>query len=97
MLSTGAPQQVMLEVKVAEVSKSLMDQFGINFARAYVPGDGSMVRFLSGIFGGAAGSFGHIGGTNRGVPLSSVDTVIGGNVTGAVATARRTAASPAAT
>jgi len=84
MLSTGAPQQVMLEVKVAEVSKSLMDQFGINFARAYVPGDGSMVRFLSGIFGGAAGSFGHIGGTNRGVPLSSVDTVIGGNVTGAV-------------
>jgi pilus assembly protein CpaC len=29
MLSTGAPQQVMLEVKVAEVSKSLLDQFGI--------------------------------------------------------------------
>ena len=28
MLSTGAPQQVMLEVKVAEVSKSLIDKLG---------------------------------------------------------------------
>ncbi|UUZ53221.1 hypothetical protein LP419_30635 [Massilia sp. H-1] len=28
MLSVGAPQQVMLEVKVAEVSKTLVDQLG---------------------------------------------------------------------
>lgn len=63
MLSTGAPQQVMLEVKVAEVSKALLDRFGINFARAYVPGDGSMIRFLSGIFGGAGGLVGQISGT----------------------------------
>jgi pilus assembly protein CpaC len=82
MLSTGSPQQVMLEVKVAEVSKSLLDQFGINFARAYVPGDGSMVRFLSGIFGGGIASLGQISGTNQGVPFSSVDAVVGGNVTG---------------
>jgi len=81
MLSTGAPQQVMLEVKVAEVSKELLDQFGINFARAYIPGDGSMMRFLSGIFGGGIGSLGQISGTNE-VPLSSVGTVIGGNITG---------------
>ena len=40
MLSLGAPQQVMLEVKVAEVSKALLDQLGINFSRAYLPGDG---------------------------------------------------------
>lgn len=53
MLSVAAPQQVMLEVKVAEVSKALMDQFGINFARAYSPADGSMIRFLAGILGGA--------------------------------------------
>src|SRR5207247_6192989 len=76
MLSTGAPQQVMLEVKVAEVSKALLDQFGINFARAYVPGDGSMLRFLSGIFGGVTGSIGQISNTGaNGVPFSSVDAV----------------------
>jgi pilus assembly protein CpaC len=82
MLSTNAPQQVMLEVKVAEVSKALLDQFGINFARAYVPGDGSLVRFLSGVFGGAIGSLGQISSTNTGVPTSSVGTVIGGTVAG---------------
>jgi pilus assembly protein CpaC len=63
MLSTGAPQQVMLEVKVAEVSKSLLDRFGINFARAYAAGDGSMLRFLSGVFGGTSGLVGQISGT----------------------------------
>jgi len=83
MLSTGAPQQVMLEVKVAEISKSLLDVYGINFARAFVSGDGSMVRFLSGIFGGAIGSLGQITGTTNGVPFSSVDAVVGGSVTGA--------------
>jgi len=82
MLELGAPQQVMLEVKVAEISKSLLDQFGIDFSRAYVPGDGSMLRFLSGIFGGASAVAGQISGTNRGVPLSSVDAVIGGSVSG---------------
>ncbi|MEW6021465.1 MAG: type II and III secretion system protein family protein [Pseudomonadota bacterium] len=35
MLSIAAPQQVLLEVKIAEISKSLVDQFGANagFAR----------------------------------------------------------------
>lgn len=81
MLEVGAPQQVMLEVKVAEVSKALLDQFGIDFSRAYVPGDRSMVRFLSGIFGGVTGVTGQISGTNN-VPLSSVDVVVGGSVSG---------------
>jgi pilus assembly protein CpaC len=63
MMSTGAPQQVMLEVKVAEVSKALLDRFGVNFSRAYVPTDGSMIRFLSGIFGGTSGLVGQISGT----------------------------------
>jgi len=81
MLAVGAPQQVMLEVKVAEISKSLLDQFGIDFSRAYVPGDGSMMRFLTGIFGGAAGALGQISNTGpNGVPFSSVDAVIGGTV-----------------
>lgn len=83
MLTVGAPQQVMLEVKVAEVSKALMDQFGIDFSRAYVPGDGSMLRFLSGIFGGGAGIMGQISNTGpNGVPFSSVDAVVGGTVQG---------------
>ncbi|HEY9065130.1 MAG TPA: type II and III secretion system protein family protein [Burkholderiaceae bacterium] len=32
MLEVGAPQQVMLEVKVAEVSKSLIDKLGVQFS-----------------------------------------------------------------
>ena len=81
MLQVGAPQQVMLEVKVAEVSKSLLDAFGIDFSRAYAPGDGSMVRFLGGIFGGATGLLGQITGAGpTGVPYSSVDAVVGGTV-----------------
>ena len=81
MLEVAAPQQVMLEVKVAEISKALLDQFGIDFSRAYVPGDGSMLRFLSGIFGGAVGAIGQITGTGAaGVPFSSVDAVVGGTV-----------------
>ncbi|WP_280155676.1 pilus assembly protein N-terminal domain-containing protein [Piscinibacter sp. XHJ-5] len=83
MLEVGAPSQVMLEVKVAEVSKNLLDQFGIDFSRAYVPGDGSLVRFLSGVFGGTSAVTGQITGTNKGVPLSSVDAVVGGSVNGA--------------
>jgi pilus assembly protein CpaC len=63
MLEVGAPQQVMLEVKVAEVSKAVLDKFGIDFSRAYVPGDGSMIRFMSGIFGGNKAVGGQISGT----------------------------------
>jgi pilus assembly protein CpaC len=83
MLSTGAPQQVMLEVRVAEISKSLLDQFGINFARAYISNDGSALRWLSGILGGGIGHMGQVGNTVAGVPFSSVDAVVGGSVTGA--------------
>jgi len=79
MLEVGAPQQVMLEVKVAEISKSLLDQFGIDFSRAYTTG--SMLRFLSGVFGGSMGMVGQIGGGGpNGVPYSSVDQVVGGTV-----------------
>lgn len=49
LMGVGAPQQVMLEVKVAEVSKTVLDQFGINFSRAYALADGSAIRFLNGL------------------------------------------------
>ena len=81
MLEVGAPQQVMLEVKVAEISKSLLDEFGIDFSHAYAAADGSMLRFLSGIVGGGIGLLGQIGGTGPNhVPYSSVDAVVGGTV-----------------
>jgi len=39
MLSTGAPQQVMLEVKVAEVSKALIDKLGAQFSGSKTNGN----------------------------------------------------------
>jgi pilus assembly protein CpaC len=38
MLSIAAPQQVMLEVKVAEVSKTLVDQLGASFGISHATG-----------------------------------------------------------
>ena len=86
MLKVGAPQQVMLEVKVAEVSKAVLDRFGIDFSRAYV--DGSIIRFLSGIIGGNAGALGQLSRVGpSGVPLSSVGAVVGGTIPSAIGTA----------
>jgi pilus assembly protein CpaC len=88
LLSTGAPQQVMLEVKVAEVSKAMLDQFGIDFSRAYASADGSTIRFLSGLLGGGAITAGQISGAGpSGAPLSSVGTVVGGSIPSSIATA----------
>lgn len=66
MMSVAAPQQVMLEVKVAEVSKTVLDQFGIDFTHAYAAGDGSMIRFLSGVFGGDSLLAGSLSGVTNG-------------------------------
>lgn len=59
LLSVGAPQQVMLEVKVAEVAKTLLDKLGasVNAART----DGSwtyqlLSNFLTGELSGMAGA-----------------------------------------
>ena len=51
MLSTGSPQQVMLEVKVAEVSKSLIDKLGVQFSGSRTNGNWTynlLANFLSG-------------------------------------------------
>jgi pilus assembly protein CpaC len=76
LLEVGAPQQVMLEVKVAEISKNLLDQFGIDFSRGYATGNGSMLGFLSGIFGGTAGIAGQISGV--------AGATVGGGAAGAI-------------
>lgn len=87
LLQVGAPQQVMLEVKVAEVSKAVLDRFGIDFTRAYASGDGTMIRFLSGLFGGSPVAGGHISGTTGAkVGGGSVDSITNGSLTGAITT-----------
>lgn len=58
LLRVTTPQQVMLEVKIAEVSKTLLDRFGIDFARLYTSADGLTTRVVSGIFGGGPALFG---------------------------------------
>lgn len=63
LMSIAAPQQVMLEVKVAEISKALLDQFGINFSRAYAS-SGTM-KFLTGILGGNALLTGRLAGMSN--------------------------------
>ncbi len=55
MLSTGAPQQVMLEVKVAEVSKALIDKLGAQLSGSKTNGNWTynlLADFLTG--GGGA-------------------------------------------
>lgn len=73
LMSVAAPQQVMLRVKVAEIAKALLDQYGINFARAYIS-DGAL-KFMTGIFGGNP----MLGGKLSGMLNPSVRTGNGGH------------------
>ncbi len=50
LMRVTAPQQVMLEVKIAEVSKSLLDHFGLDFSR--VVRSGPKFSVFSGLIGG---------------------------------------------
>lgn len=54
MMSVGAPQQVMLEVKVAEISKTLLEKLGVNLAAA--GGKGSIAFSLLSNFATQAGA-----------------------------------------
>jgi pilus assembly protein CpaC len=81
MLRISAPQQVMLEVKIAEVSKSLLDRFNMDFSRLSTSADGLTSRIVSGIIGGGPATLGEY--TNNVVPGyvtgKAVATVGGGN------------------
>lgn len=55
MLNVGAPQQVMLEVKVAEISKTLMERLGMRVSRSDVTGGGIAYTLLSDFLSGGAG------------------------------------------
>ena len=58
LLRVTAPQQVMLEVKIAEVSKTLLDRFGLDFSRLITSANGARSSIISGIVGGAPGVLG---------------------------------------
>jgi pilus assembly protein CpaC len=83
LLRINTPQQVMLEVKIAEVSKTLLDKFGLDFSRLVTNASGLTSSIISGIVGGGAGllgqftsqyPFGAIGG-------NASSTVSGGSAT----------------
>ena len=60
LLRIMTPQQVMLEVKIAEVSKTLLDRFGIDYSRLLASNGSASV--MSGVFGGAPALLGKIKG-----------------------------------
>lgn len=57
LLKVNAPQQVMLEVTIAEVSKTILDHLNLDFARMFTTADGRVSRMLSGIIGGGPATF----------------------------------------
>lgn len=92
LLGVAAPMQVMLEVKVAEVSKTVLDQFGINFSRAYALGDGSAIRFLNGLLGGQGLVAGGVSGTvGAMVGGGSINSATNGSATGGITAPNGTA------
>lgn len=58
MLRVGAQQQVMLEVKIAEINKTLAERLGFDFYKRYTGDGGAWTKTISGVIGGkpAAGS-----------------------------------------
>jgi pilus assembly protein CpaC len=60
----------MLEVKIAEVSKTLLDKFGIDVTRMFTSADGLTSKVMSGIFGGAPALFGKFSNVPRGAEMA---------------------------
>ncbi|MDB5906069.1 MAG: type and secretion system protein, partial [Massilia sp.] len=92
LVRVTSPQQVMLEVKIAEVSKTLLDRFGIDFARMFTSADGLTSKVMSGIFGGAPALFGQFSQNLFNVPVATgvspfIDGVVGANAGGGNASA----------
>lgn len=82
LLKVSAPQQVMLEVTIAEVSKTILDHLNLDFARMFTTADGRVSRMLSGIIGGGPATFSRFsrnlagGAVNNGA-AASVGTGVG--------------------
>lgn len=68
MLNVAAPQQVMLEVKIAEVSKSLVDQLGAKLGATKSNGSWTY-GIVSNLLSGGAGSVSAIGSGIKGLTI----------------------------
>jgi pilus assembly protein CpaC len=77
MLRISAPQQVMLEVKIAEVSKSLLDRFGADFSRLSTSADGLTSRIVSGIIGGDPATVGEFNNVAPGFVTGRAAATVG--------------------
>jgi pilus assembly protein CpaC len=77
MLRLNTPQQVMLEVKIAEVSKTLLDKFGIDYARLLTSADGLGGKVISGIFGGGPAVFGQFSNLSGAALAGSANAAVG--------------------
>lgn len=87
LLRVSTPQQVMLEVKIAEVSKTLLDKFGLDYARLVTSADGLTSHVISGIIGGGPAVLGRFHpNLAAGSVTGTGGAVISGGVAGATAT-----------
>jgi pilus assembly protein CpaC len=78
-MRVGSAQQVMLEVKIAEVSKTLLDSLGFDFSRLVTSASGLTSSIISGIIGGGAATLGRFGPNVGG---GTVNGSAAGSVTG---------------
>ncbi|HUR88795.1 MAG TPA: type II and III secretion system protein family protein [Ramlibacter sp.] len=92
-MRVGSPQQVMIEVKIAEVSKTLLDSLGFDFSRLVTSASGMTSSIISGIIGGGAAALGRFGPNVGGGTISgsAAGSVAGrsGAATGNFATTSR--------
>lgn len=92
MLRIMTPQQVMLEVKIAEVSKTLLDKFGLDFSRLITSADGLTSNFMSGILGGGPAVLGRFNPNLSGGGITgSASGIVSGGSAAAAATLNSTA------
>jgi pilus assembly protein CpaC len=94
LMRVTAPQQVMLEVKIAEVSKTMLDKFGIDVTRMFTSSDGLTSKVMSGIFGGAPAVFGKFSNVPRGAAMAgAAEAIASGTSAAAKATLSTTSTS----
>ncbi len=57
MLTVEGVQQVLLEVKIAEINRTMGEKLGFDFARQFTGGGGTWTKIIGGIIGGGTGEF----------------------------------------
>lgn len=65
LLQVGSNQQVMLEVKVAEINRTVAEKLGFDFQRAARKVGSTYAQIMTGIIGGAAGHLFQSAGTSN--------------------------------